>query len=81
MFVTLTIDEAALHACIDLAAEVLGQVASGTLSAYRQEPWEGETFRGAFVEGILQPAMPVSQQQELAERLEAGSYGFYSEIK
>lgn len=74
------INEAALHASVDLASQVLRQISSGALVARRQEPWEGETFRGHFAHGSLQPAMPMAQQQELAERFAAGQYGFYTEM-
>lgn len=73
------VNEAALHASVDLAGELLQKMASGTLSPHRQEPWEGQTYRGQCLHGVLQPAMPPAQQQELAERLAAGHYGFYTE--
>ena len=73
------INEAALHASVDLASEILQQMVSATLTPRRQEPWEGETYRGHILNGVLQPAMPPAQQQELAARLQAGHYGFYTE--
>lgn len=74
------INQAAQHASVDLAIETLKKMASGCLSVRRQEPWEGEVFRGEFIQGVLQPAMPVEQQQELADRFAAGHYGFYTEV-
>ncbi|CAB3901205.1 hypothetical protein LMG26846_04518 [Achromobacter insuavis] len=74
------INQAAMSVSVDLAIDVLGRMASGKLSTRRQEPWEGETFRGEIMQGALQPAMPLAQQQELAERFAAGYYGFYTEV-
>lgn len=74
------VNEIALHTSVDLAGELLQKMTLGTLSQRRQEPWEGETYRGQRLHGVLQPAMRPAQQQELAERLAAGHYGFYTEL-
>lgn len=74
------VNEAALNASIDLACDVLIKIAGDELMVRRQEPWEGEIFRGSSENGILQPAMPLTQQQELAARMRGKEYGFYTRI-
>lgn len=74
------INEAALQASVELAGEILQAIASDELTYRRQEPWEGQTYRGWNLNGELQPAMPLRQQQELAARIQNGHYGFYTEM-
>lgn len=73
------INESALQASVELAGEVLQNIACGSLTHRRQEPWEGETYRGCILNNALLPAMPLLQQQQLSARLQSGQYGFYTE--
>jgi len=72
------IDGKAVNAAIELACETLKNIKDKGFSAIPQMLWEGKEYKGTYINGVLQPAMPVELQDELEKRFLNGEYGFFS---
>lgn len=70
--------ERSIKVSADLVAQVIDGLEAKSVGFFRQQPWQGTTFRSTrSADGVWQSAISAEMQRELAIRLGERTYGHY----